>query len=77
MIGVAAYTTPITGAQQAPSLTCSPTTVPSTGGGVWVTCSIENFSPNTPISVTEPFVVSPPQLTTDDAGQTGFTFVIM
>jgi hypothetical protein len=75
MVGVAVSATPTTGAQQAPSLTCSPTTVPSTGGGVWVSCSIENFPPNTPIAVTAPFG-GIRQLTTDDAGQAGFRFVI-
>jgi len=76
MIGVAVSATPTTGAQQAPSLTCSPTSVPSTGGGVWVSCSIENFPPNTAITVTAPFGPSPRQLATDDAGQASFTFVI-
>jgi hypothetical protein len=76
MIGVAGYATPTTGAQQAPRLACSPMSVPSTGGGVWVSCSIENFPPNALILVTEPFALSAHQLTTDDAGQARFTFVI-
>jgi hypothetical protein len=76
MIGVAGYATPTTGAQQAPRLTCNPTSVPSMGGGVWVSCAIENFPTNTPITVTEPFALNPRQLTTDDAAQARFTFVI-
>src|SRR5215211_2494948 len=75
MVGVAVHATPTTGAQQAPNVTCSPASVPSTGGGVWVSCSIENFPPNTPIAVMAP-VGGSRQLTTDDAGQAGFRFVI-
>jgi hypothetical protein len=75
MVGVAVQATPTTGAQQAPIVICSPTSVPSIGGGVWVSCSIENFPPNTPIAVTAPFGGSR-GLTTDDAGQAGFRFVI-
>jgi hypothetical protein len=76
MIGVAAYATPLTGAQQSPRLTCNPTSVPATGGGVWVSCSIENFAPNTPVALTEPFAPSTRQVTSDDAGRASFSFVI-
>jgi hypothetical protein len=77
MIGIAVYAATTTAAQQEPNLTCSPTSVPSEGGGVWVSCSIENFPPNTQVTVTEAFVPSPLQVTTtDDAGQASFTFLI-
>lgn len=76
VLGAAVAATTTTGAQQAPTLTCSPTSVPANGGGVWVTCSIENFPPQTQVLVKEPFAPSLRSLTTDDAGRTIFTFVI-
>jgi hypothetical protein len=75
---LAAYAgTMATGAQQAPTLTCSPTSVPSTGPSVTFTCSIENFPPNTQVMVTEALVPRPLQVTTtDDAGRASFRFLI-
>jgi hypothetical protein len=64
-----------TGAQPSPMLTCDPKTIPSTGPSVTFTCSIGDFPPNTPVTVVGVF--GPPrQLTTDDAGRAGFTFLI-
>jgi hypothetical protein len=76
--GLAAYPgTATTGAQQTPTLTCNPKTIPSTGPSVTFTCSIENFPPNTAVPVTGPLGPTPTAfVTTDDAGRAGFTFLI-
>jgi hypothetical protein len=76
--GLAAYPgTMTTGAQQTPTLTCSPRTIPSTGPSVSFTCSIEHFPPSTAVSVTGPLGPTPtPLVTTDDAGRAPFTFLI-
>jgi hypothetical protein len=79
MVGLVAYAATTTGAQQpvpSPLLTCSPTTVPAVGPSVEVTCSIENFPPNTPVTVTETFEPNPRQLMSDGAGRVSFTFRI-
>ena len=76
MVGVSAYAATTGGAQQAASLTCSPTTIPAVGPSVTFTCSIENFPPNTRVTVSGTFEPNPPQLTTDGAGRASFTFLI-
>jgi hypothetical protein len=75
--GLAAYPgTMTTGAQQTPTLTCSPKTIPSTGPSVTFTCSIENFPPNTAVPVTALGPTPTAFVTTDDAGLASFTFLI-
>src|SRR6266536_3661129 len=74
--GLAAYPgTMTTEAQQTPKLTCSPQTIPSTGPSVTFTCSLENFPPNTPVTVAG-IPSNLRQLTTDGVGRASFTFLI-
>jgi hypothetical protein len=53
IVGLAAHpATMTTGAQQSPRLSCSATTVPAQSGGVQTTCVVEDFPPNTSVTLT-------------------------
>jgi len=76
--GLAAYPRTITtGAQQTPTLTCSPTTLPASGPSVEETCATENFPPNSPVTYTTGATfLGSGQATTDGAGRATFAFRI-
>lgn len=76
--GLATYPgTMTTGAQQTPTLICSPKTIPSTGPSVTATCSVENFPPNTAGTFTRGATFpGSGQVTTDGAGRASFTLLI-
>jgi hypothetical protein len=72
IVALAAYPAAITtGAQQAPTLSCSVTTVPAHSGGVQTTCAVENFPPNTSVTL-----IGGAQATTDGAGRGSATVTI-
>ena len=72
IVGLAAYPlTTTTGAQQAPTLSCSVTTVRAHGGGVQTTCAVENFPPNASVTF-----IGGAQATTDGAGRGTGTVII-
>jgi hypothetical protein len=74
MAGFVAFAgTMTTGAQQTPPLRCSPTTVDANGPSFELTCSVENFPPNTPVTFTRgPTLPGGGQATTDGAGRASF-----
>ncbi len=62
-------------AQQAPTVTCSPNSIPSEGAGVRVSCTLDGYPPKTAVSASGTFGGSV-GVKTDDAGRASFTFVI-
>ena len=72
IVGLAACQgTMTTGAQQAPRLSCNVMTVPAHSGGLQTTCAVENFPPNTAVTL-----IGGAQTTTDSAGRGSATVTI-
>src|SRR6266542_346906 len=70
---VASPTMITTGAQQAPTLTCSPTTVDANGPSFELACFVESFPPNAPVTFTRgPTLPGGGQAITDGAGRGSF-----